>query len=291
MLTFNWRCIGKMGLFYNYQESGAGVSKNGPKKSRVRIFFEVFGRKFWNIMLLNFIYVLFCIPIFTIGPATAAAFKVLKNYSIEKNAFVWSDFWKSFKNDFKVSFPLGIIYFIALTGAATGIYIYSESMAESQLYKVLLVLTAIVSLIVLTSSFFAFLMASTIKLSVKDIIKNSFILTIVSGWRGIVAAVLAIIIIGLPIFLFLWIQNFLILIFNLVISEALAGLAVAFICYPYVQKYVIEPYYKAIGRDNPEYDYLKPEGMEDVPLFNDKGGEEAPVVKAKTKGKNKKTIS
>ena len=74
-------------------------------------------------------------------------------------------------------------------------------------------------------------------------------------------------------------------------EEALAGLAVAFICYPYVQKYVIEPYYKAIGRDNPEYDYLKPEGMEDIPLFNDKGGEEAPVVKAKTKGKNKKTIS
>ena len=122
-----------MGLFYNYQESGSGVSKNGPKKSRIRIFFEVFGRKFWNLILINLIYGIFCIPIFTIGPATAAAFKVLKNYSIEKNAFVWSDFWKSFKEDFKVSFPLGIIYFIALGGIAIGMYIYPESMGESDL--------------------------------------------------------------------------------------------------------------------------------------------------------------
>ena len=280
-----------MGLFYNYQESGSGVSKNGPKKSRIRIFFEVFGRKFWNLILINLIYGIFCIPIFTIGPATAAAFKVLKNYSIEKNAFVWSDFWKSFKEDFKVSFPLGIIYFVALCGIAIGMYIYPESMGESDLYKVLMVITLLVGLIVLASAFFAFLMASTIKLSVKDILKNAFILTIVSGWKGLLASVLAIIVIGLPIFLFLQIGNLLILSVNLLISQSLAGLIASFICYPFVQKYVIEPYYKAIGKDNPEYDYLKPEGMQDAPVFNDKGGEETPVVKAKKSGKNKKTIS
>lgn len=280
-----------MGLFYNYQESGSGVSKNGPQKSRLRIFFEVFGRKFWNLILINLIYGIFCIPIFTIGPATAAAFKVLKNYSIEKNAFVWSDFWKSFKEDFKVSFPLGIIYFIALGGIAIGMYIYPESMGESDLYKVLMIITLIVGLIVLASAFFAFLMASTIKLSVKDILKNAFILTIVSGWKGILASVLAIIVIGLPIFLFLHIGNLLILSVNLLISQSLAGLIASFICYPFVQKYIIEPYYKAIGKDNPEYDYLKPEDMQDAPVFKDKGGEEAPVVKAKKSGKNKKTIS
>ena len=280
-----------MGLFYNYQKSGSGVSKNGPKKSRIRIFFEVFGRKFWNLILINLIYGIFCIPIFTIGPATAAAFKVLKNYSIEKNAFVWSDFWKSFKEDFKVSFPLGVIYFIALGGIAIGMYIYPESMGESDLYKVLMVVTLIVGLIVLASAFFAFLMASTIKLSVKDILKNAFILTIVSGWRGILASVLAIIVIGLPIFLFLQIGNLLILSVNLLISQSLAGLIASFICYPFVQKYIIEPYYKAIGKDNPEYDYLKPEGMQDSPVFKDKGGEETPIVKAKKSGKNKKTIS
>lgn len=280
-----------MGLFYSYQESGSGVSKNGPKKSRLRIFFEVFARKFWNLILINIIYGIFCIPIFTIGPATAAAFKVLKNYSIEKNAFVWSDFWKSFKEDFKVSFPLGIIYFIALGGIGIGMYIYPESMGESDLYIVLGIITLIVGLLVLTSAFFAFLMASTIKLSVKDIIKNSFILTIVSGWKGILAAVLAVIVIGLPIFLFFWIGNFLVLLVNLIISQSLAGLIASFICYPFVQKYVIEPYYKAIGKDNPEYDYLKPEGMQDVPVFSDNGGKEEAIVKAKKSGKNKKTIS
>ncbi len=281
-----------MGLFYNYENSGPGVAKNGPQKSRLRIFFEVFGRKFWGLCLLNLIYILFCIPVVTIGPATAAAFKVLRNYSIEKNAFVWADFWESFKKDFKQSFPLGIIYTVAFIGIGAGIYMYPPKMEESTLYTVLFILTVIVGIFILVSSFFAFLMVSTTELTLKNIIKNSAILTIVSGWKGLVTAVLAAVAFIFPFALSMVLQNVIPLLLCFMISFSLPLFIAAFNCYPFVQKYIIEPYYKAMEKDNPEYDYLKPAGMEDgEPVFEDKGGTEAPIVKAKKTGKKNKTIS
>lgn len=281
-----------LGLFYHYDEAGPGVSKNGPKKNRLRVFFEIFGRKFWKLCLLNLIYLLFCIPVVTIGPATSALMRVLKNYSIEKNSFVWSDFVESFKKDFGKSFIIGLLYAVIFTGITTGMFIYPDLIATSNLYLILMVITAIIGFVAVVSFFFAFLMTSTIDLTVKDILKNSLILTVVMGWRGLLTALLVAIIIGGPLalgaFVFppIWLLT-------LGLSFSLAGLVAAYNCYPYVQKYVVEPYYKAIGKDNPEYDYLKPAGMEDINVFEDKGGEEAPIVKTKSTktGKKNKTIS
>ena len=40
---------GFFGLF-DYTKEGPGVPKDAPPKSRFVIFFEVFARKFWNII-------------------------------------------------------------------------------------------------------------------------------------------------------------------------------------------------------------------------------------------------
>ena len=66
---------------------------------------------------------------------------------------------------------------------------------------------------------------------------------------------------------------------------------IIFNSYPLIQKYVIDPYYAEQGKDNPEYDYLKPLD-EDESVFTDKGGEEAPIEGKSAKKKKKgKTIS
>lgn len=52
---------GFFGLF-DYTREGPGVPKDAPPKSRFRIFFEVLGRKFWNIVKINLLFGLFNIP-------------------------------------------------------------------------------------------------------------------------------------------------------------------------------------------------------------------------------------
>ena len=87
---------GFFGLF-DYTKPGKGVDKNGPQKKRFFHFFELYFRKFWKLITLNLIYILFCIPIVTIGPATAAMTYILKNYTMERPVFLWSDFLEAFK--------------------------------------------------------------------------------------------------------------------------------------------------------------------------------------------------
>lgn len=52
---------GFFGLF-DYTKEGPGVPKDAPPKSRFRIFFEVLGRKFWNLIRVNILFWIFNIP-------------------------------------------------------------------------------------------------------------------------------------------------------------------------------------------------------------------------------------
>lgn len=56
-----------MGLFNpNYSKPGPGVSKDEPKKKGLARFYQIFIRKFWDLIKLNFLYTLTLIPTFAI---------------------------------------------------------------------------------------------------------------------------------------------------------------------------------------------------------------------------------
>ena len=117
-----------MSLFgmYDYEKAGSGVSKNAPKKKAFFAFFELYFRKFWKLIQLNFITFLFCIPIVTIGPALAGMTKVLRNYTLEKNSFIFHDFWKGFKQNWKQSVPVGLLDVLFTVSAMAALKVYPE---------------------------------------------------------------------------------------------------------------------------------------------------------------------
>ena len=46
-----------MALFRaNFAKPGPGVAKDGPQKRRIVVFFEIFFRKFWKLVQVNFIF-------------------------------------------------------------------------------------------------------------------------------------------------------------------------------------------------------------------------------------------
>lgn len=48
--------------FFDYTKPGPGVEKDAPPKHPFIVFFEVFGRKFWNLVKLNMMFFIFNIP-------------------------------------------------------------------------------------------------------------------------------------------------------------------------------------------------------------------------------------
>lgn len=47
---------------HNYSKPGRGVRKDEPPKPGIALYFDILIRRFWNIIALNLIYLIFSIP-------------------------------------------------------------------------------------------------------------------------------------------------------------------------------------------------------------------------------------
>ena len=71
-----------MGIFSfnqgSYSKAGKGVEKDAKTLVRPLLFFTEYFGKYGKILLANVLYLVLCIPVITIGPATAGYTYVLK---------------------------------------------------------------------------------------------------------------------------------------------------------------------------------------------------------------------
>lgn len=281
---------GLFGGMGNYNNSGSGIAKNAAPKGSLKLYFEILGVRIWKLFTLNLIYFLACIPVFTIGPATAAITKVLKNYAIDKNAYVWLDFKEAFKENFLRAFLVGIVDVIAYAGIITGLLIYPMIVKDASvnaspvIYYAMYVITLSIGITFTIMNYYIYLMMVSTDLPMKSIIKNALALSYLAPRRNIIAFLVNVILPVIPLLLIINVNSQFIFILPFA-PATLIGFTVCYCCYPIVQKYVIAPYYEANGEQNPESpDYVSSD--EEV-LFEDMGGKEKPVEIKKKKGKGK----
>lgn len=60
--------------FFDYNRPGPGVPENAPPKPPIVVFFEILQRKFWNLVKINLLFVLFNIPALLLGMFVMLAF-------------------------------------------------------------------------------------------------------------------------------------------------------------------------------------------------------------------------
>lgn len=257
-----------MGLFYNDREAGAGVAKHGPQKKPFFRFWEIFGNKFWTFFKINLIYFAFCIPIFTLGPATAALTAVMRNICLEKPQFIFHDFVKEFKKNFKQSFAIGVLDIIAICLGVFAYIFYETHLDTNDYYWFFFALAMAAQVIFLLINFYIYPQIVALNLRMGSIVKNSVILAFVN-LKGNLISLACFLIYGLLVMFF----RIYVLILAPLVPFAWLAFVTVFNCYPAIQKFIINPFYEAKGEKNPE---LPDYDGEDV-IFEDKGGSEAPL--------------
>lgn len=302
-----------MSIFSNdFENRGSGIAKNAPKKKGVKLFFEIFFRKFWKLIELNMLYFVFFIPIFLflaslsfiknntvslicaglslilfavfIGPATAGMVKVQRNFVLEKHSFIVNDFFKAFRANFKKAVPVGIVdCFITLSVYASFIVypVLAEKSGTKFMY-VPMVITLSLALVIAMMNFYIYLMMIATNLSFMNLVRNSFALAFVALKQNVVTFIINAVVITGMFILFFMRPLFLMLI--PFVPASFLWFMTCFNSYPVIQKFVINPYYTSIGEVNPELmDDTAPESEK---IFEDMGGKEKPVEKRrKSKGK------
>lgn len=129
-----------------------------------------------DLMILNVVYLVFCIPIFTIGAATTALYRVMLNYEKDETANPARQFWRAFRANLKPATILFLImlipiafmicYFMVIVGAA-----YSGS-------KAFVIICCVAVLLIMMLWSFLWPMQAQFENSIGNTIKNALLLSV-----------------------------------------------------------------------------------------------------------------
>lgn len=274
------------------------MAKNGPKKKPFFKFWEIFAGKFWKLFNVNLLYfatsgmllllagfllasqtvnpyyLLLGIPfVILFGPATAATMQLMRKYVLEKPIFLWDEFKKTFKANFRQSVGIGIFDVLFFGAFIYGVSFYGQVLNNDPSpgnYALFIVSIAIACYFYM-ANFYIYLEIVSLTLPMGKIIKNALLLTIM-GIKGnvITFAVSVTVLLALVMFF-----PYTVLIVPFLPFAWLMFLC-AFTSYPVIQKFIINPYYEAKGERNPE---LPDEEEEGEAIFTDRGGTEEEIKK------------
>ncbi|WP_066190977.1 MULTISPECIES: YesL family protein [Gracilibacillus] len=128
---------------------------------------------FANYFLLNILWVLACLPIITFFPATSAMYSVIRCWKLKDDTGVFVLFIKYFKENFKQSFSIGIIWFVI----TIILYVDFLFMRQSEFSSFLFIPLLIIGLLFAFTSIYVFPIISHYNISTKTIIKSSFFIS------------------------------------------------------------------------------------------------------------------
>ncbi|MGH2562735.1 MAG: YesL family protein [Thermomicrobiales bacterium] len=129
---------------------------------------------FSSLLLLNVLWILACLPVITVYPATAAMFGVVGEWVREDERGVLRRYVALLRRDFAQSFGIGIIWTLLGVIIGTGV-LEIRHMAPVLVIPVILVMS-IVGVAYLASTMFLFPVMVTFDLRWTQILKNSFLI-------------------------------------------------------------------------------------------------------------------
>ena len=131
---------------------------------------------FANFLLLNLLWLLACTPVLTIYPATAAMFGVVRDWVRKKDVGVMRVFFLRFRENFKQSFVIGIVW--TVFGAALVLDFYVVSQMPAGPRTVLYLLLIFMFLLYAFTSVYLFPVMVHFDTTWPVVLKNSLLLGI-----------------------------------------------------------------------------------------------------------------
>jgi len=260
--------------FFDYSKPGPGVNKDEPQKAPFFLFFELFFRKFWNLIKLNIMYFIFnipalvwmifwfvyfidksfdsdplndllfkffigaifiLIPTVTVGPAQCGFTYILRNYARQEHAFLWWDFKENAKKNMKESLIITLIDWVIYVIMLVNFRFYSLSNGD-------IVMTIangffiIAFIVYMMMHMYIYPMLVTFKLSVKQVYKNALLFALMKFIPNLGILLICAVI----VFATFSIGSILGILLLCVITYSLIGFITNFYVYPQLKKYMMD---------------------------------------------------
>lgn len=129
-----------------------------------------------DLIILNLIFMLSCIPIITIGPALSALYYVNLKIIRGEDPYIWRNYWKSFRQNFKQStivwlLSIAVFLFMKLDFDI----VYAQ---KSNVFTVIGIFLVIVSVFLISIFIYVFPIISHFVCTTKQALKNAVLMSI-----------------------------------------------------------------------------------------------------------------
>lgn len=94
--------------------------------------------KFWDVLIINILWFICSIPIFTIGASTTAMYYVTLKLARDEDGYTFRSFFKSFKENFKQSTVIWLIFLLTGIILAFDVY-YFVRLAEASTMRTVMI--------------------------------------------------------------------------------------------------------------------------------------------------------
>lgn len=136
-------------------------------------FFK-FGNAIADIMLLSLFWILFSIPLITIGASTTALFYVTTRRISDKEGYLFRDFYSSFKSNFKIATSAWLLVSFLMGVVIANIYMLSNFDFEPMLSTILLPIQVVILIELVITTLYLFPLISRFEMSFLQTIKSAF---------------------------------------------------------------------------------------------------------------------
>ncbi len=139
-------------------------------------FFEILG-KITDVVILNLLFIISCLPIITIGTSITASYSVAMRMVKDQETYITREFIKRFKENFKTSTIVWSIMLII--GGVLGFDFYmSKLVLNESISKVLQLVFTVISIIYIFTLTYVFPIISKFENTIKNTMINSTLMSI-----------------------------------------------------------------------------------------------------------------
>ena len=131
--------------------------------------------KIFDLVILNLIFIFSCVPIITIGASTSALSYVTLKMVRGEDPYIWRNFWKSFRQNFKQRTRVWIFSILIFIFLGMDFYIINSQ--NTSLFAVVRILLWIVCAVALSVFLYVFPVISHFVCTTKQALKNALLMT------------------------------------------------------------------------------------------------------------------
>ena len=177
-----------MFLDKNQFDLNAPAEPELPEQTGPKRFLEIIQVEFLDLIKLNLLFLLCCLPVITLPPALFAVHSLIRRMVLGKPVSCWRDFSKAFKSGWRRAYGVFFLTALPMALAGYGVFFYLYNAQQSLLFILPFAFCAMVFLLIaaLSSPYLYGLLADGRPL--KEAVRPALLMGVARPLRGALAA-------------------------------------------------------------------------------------------------------